>query len=210
MPTTKSEFIISCTRQLLKDDISVFLHQKQSVETYGGWFDGDENKEFVVALKNPMGFEIFIHEYCHYLQWKNDKPLWNQSMDTYDTLFNWIDQKESDYENSIGYSAFKTQDLDKSLHDIIVLEHDCEKRVLHLMTNNTVDGFDFDKYIRAANCYLFHYHINREIRKRPLSPIYKDEILKNMPNTFSKDVNYYLDKNNISSLMRETFLTEYN
>ena len=200
MPTTKSEFILSCTRQLLKDNISVFLHQKESINTYGGWFDGDDDKEFAVALKNSMGFEIFIHEYCHYLQWKYDKPLWNQSMNTYDTLFDWIDNTES---------SFTDEQLEQSLHDIIVLEHDCERKVLHLISHNPIEGFDSDKYIRAANCYLFHYHINRELRKRPLSPIYNDEVLKDMPNVFSKDVSYYLDKNNISAPMRQAFLIKY-
>jgi hypothetical protein len=121
-------------------------------------------------------------------------------MNTYDTLFDWIDNTES---------SFADEQLEQSLHDIIVLEHDCERKVLHLISHNPIEGFDSDKYIRAANCYLFHYHINRELRKRPLSPIYNDEVLKDMPNVFSKDVSYYLDKNNISALMRQAFLIKY-
>jgi len=201
MAITKSDFIVSCVRHLLEDNISVHLHQIESVDTYGGWFDGDENKEFVVALKNPLGFEIFIHEYCHYLQWKDNKCLWNSCMDYYDTLFYWIDNEE--YETN-------EDELAQSLHHIILLEHDCEKRVLELTKNGRlIRDLDMDRYRKAINAYLFHYHINRELRERPKTTIYTDKILQKMPKTFHKDVTYYLDKNNMSNLMKKTLLTKY-
>lgn len=198
---TKLNFITKCTRELLSNGFSVLIHRKKELDGYGGWFGAEDGeKELVVALDHDMGFEVFLHEYCHYLQWKNNRDLWNRSLLTYDTLFEWIDKPESNYTE---------QELDKSLHDILELEHDCENKALKLLHNNPIEGVSVDKYIRAVNAYLLHYHINRSLRKRPKNPIYSERVLSHMPNTFNTNLNYYLDSGNITEPMRLALLQEY-
>ena len=75
---TKSNLTIKIVRELLDQGFSVLLHNKENLDGYGGWFDA-EDKEFVVALKHHMGFEILLHEYCHFIQWKTDRKLWDKS-----------------------------------------------------------------------------------------------------------------------------------
>ena len=198
---TKLNFISKCTRELLSNGFSVLLHKKTNLNGYGGWFGAEEGeKELVVALDHHMGFETFLHEYCHYLQWKENRALWDRSLLTYDILFDWIEKPES---------VYTIEELDQSLHDILELEYDCENRALRLLKNNPIEDVDTDKYIRAVNAYLFHYHINRELRKRPKNPIYSDIILQNMPNILGSDLSYYLDSSNITNDMRIAFLQEY-
>jgi hypothetical protein len=198
---TKLNFITKCTRELLANGFSVLIHRKKELDGYGGWFGAEDGeRELVVALDHDMGFEVFLHEYCHYLQWKNNRDLWDRSLLTYDTLFEWIDKPESNYTD---------EELNQSLHDILELEHDCETKALKLLHNNPIEDVSVDKYIRAVNAYLLHYHINRSLRKRPKNPIYSDRVLSHMPNKFSANLAYYLDSGNITEPMRAALLQEY-
>ena len=207
---TKLNFISKCTRALLLSGFSVLLHKKTNLDGYGGWFGAEEGeKEFVVALDHHMGFETFVHEYCHYLQWKHDRALWNKSMSTYDILFDWINFPSLKYSEDIKDCTYTDDQIDQSLHDIIELEHDCEKKALKLLQNNPIEDVDLDKYVRAVNAYLFHYHINRALRRRPKNPIYSESVLFHMPNVFHADLNYYLDSGNITEPMKEALLREY-
>lgn len=198
---TKLNFIIKCTRELLANGCSVLLHKKKDLDGYGGWFGAEEGeKEFVVALDHDMGFEVFVHEYCHYLQWRDNRQLWDRSLTTYDILFDWIDKLDSTYSDA---------EVDQSLHDILEIEHDCETKALKLLKNNPIEGVDTDKYVRAVNAYLFHYHLNRKLRKRPKRPIYSERVLEAMPNFFGPNLEYYLNPSNITPLMESAFLPEY-
>lgn len=198
---TKLTFITKVVKELLSNGFSVFLHNKESIDGYGGWFGTDEGEEeFVVAMKHHMGFEILIHEYCHFLQWKTDRKFWDDSSEHYDILFDWISDPKLEVLES---------DLNKSLNTILNIEHDCEKRVLKLVANNPIENFDTDKYQRAVNAYLWSYHLNRELRKRPVRPIYSERVLVDMPNTFNKNLDYYLDSSNLTNDMRLALLQEY-
>lgn len=197
---SKLNFITKCTRELLSNGFSVLIHRKKELDGYGGWFGAEEGeKELVVALDHDMGFEVFLHEYCHYLQWKENRELWDKSLLTYDILFEWIDKPELTYTD---------EQINQSLNDIIELEHDCEGRALRLLKHNPIEGVDVDKYIRAVNAYLLHYHVNRSLRKRPKNPIYSKNVLAHMPNTFFS-LPYYLNNSNISDDMVNAFLQEY-
>lgn len=198
---TKLNFTSKIVKDLLKHGFSVFLHNKEHLDGYGGWFGTDiGEEEFVVAMKHHMSFEIMIHEYCHFLQWKYDREFWDNSSEHYDLLFDWISDQ-----NLVATE----EDLVKSLNTILSIEHDCEKRVLKLVQNNPIEDFDQDKYIRAVNAYLWSYHINKELRQRPKNPIYSKRVLEHMPNTFNTDLNFYLDKNNLPSLSKQVLLAEY-
>lgn len=198
---TKKEFLIKIVQELLDDNFSILLHRKDNLDGYGGWFGAEDGeREFVVALNNSMGFETALHEYCHYLQWKHDREIWEKSALTYDILFEWIDKPESNYTDD---------QLKISLYDIIELEYDCEKRALNLLTDYNIEDIDRDQYIRAVNAYLFHYHINLELRKRPKSPIYSNDVLVSMPIHFGPSLDYYLNKDNITDSMKMVFLPKY-
>ena len=199
---TKSSFTIKIVRELLRHNFSVLLYNLEQLEdSCGGWcWIDDEKREFAVAMKHHMGFEILIHEYCHFLQWKNDRKFWDSTLSTYDLLFDWIVDKES---------VVSEEDLEQSFRDIMSIEHDCEKRVLKLVKHNPIEDFDTDKYIRAVNAYLWSYHLNKELRQRPVNPIYSERVIPHMPDTFNENLSYYLDKNNMTQKIRDALLVEY-
>ena len=134
---TKKGFVVKVVRELLNHNFSVLLHNKTHLDGYGGWFGTDEGEEeFVVAMKHDMGFEILIHEYCHFLQWKTDRNFWDNSCEYYDVLFDWIANPTMEVDENT---------LQKSLETILSIEHDCETRVLKLIKNNPIEDFDVDK-----------------------------------------------------------------
>lgn len=201
---TKQSFILKVVRELLSHNFSVLLYNTEKLEDNCGgwcWIDEDENKkEFAVAMKHNMGFEILIHEYSHFLQWKTDRAFWDSTLKTYDVLFDWIADLTLEVDEL---------ELEQSLKDIISIEHDCEKRVLKMVKNNPIENFDTDKYIRASNAYIWSYHLNKELRKRPTNPIYSEKVLPYMPNIFNENVEYYLNSSNITKEMRSALLQEY-
>jgi hypothetical protein len=208
---TKSNLTIKIVRELLDHGFSVLLYNTEQLEdACGGWcWIDDDKKEFAVAMKHHMGFEILIHEYCHFLQWKTDRKLWDKSMETYDILFDWISYPSLVASTFIKDYKVTPEKLDQSLHDILEIEHDCEKRVLKIVKNCPIEDFDTDKYIRASNAYLWSYHLNRELRLRPKRPIYSERVLEHMPNIFNPDLSFYLDRHNLTDVIRQALLVEY-
>lgn len=199
---TKLDFTLKVIKELLSYNFSVLLYDSEQLEdSCGGWCWIDNDKrEFAVAMKHHMGFEILIHEYCHFLQWKNDRKFWDDSLSTYDVLFDWISDKDM---------IVDEKDLQQSLRSILSIEHDCEKRVLKLVQHNPIENFDTNKYKKAVNAYLWSYHLNKELRHRPNKPIYTERVLEAMPSEFNTNLEYYLDSANLSGLMRNALLVEY-
>lgn len=185
----KSEFWSLIVSELIAENFSVLLYNNEHLDGWGGWLDASlENKEFVVAMNHPLGFETALHEYCHFLQWKNNPKLWNKSETTYGILFDWIDNPESNY---------TTEELQESLHDILEIEHDCEKLALDFASMHNLENFDYNLYAQAANAYLWHYHINRIFRKKSPIPIYNTDITKYMSKNLNSDLSFYLDIKNL-------------
>jgi len=189
---TKEEFISGVVNELLEDKFSVFLHQKVKVEDCGGWFDCEE-KELTVALDNPMGFEILIHEYSHFQQWKHFKEWFLKHNGGVGILFGWLD--DTDYSDDI---------LDLAWRDTVALELHCEQLSLNLI--ETFDlPVDVDKYRRAANAYLLFYQFVRSKRLwSKKSPYNNDAILAAMPNEL-QTLDYYLDPSNVPDEVRAYF-----
>lgn len=198
---TKAEFTLKVVKHLLDNKFSVLLHNKDQIDGYGGWLETEEgSKELSVAMSHHMGFEILLHEYCHFLQYKNNRKFWDESAQYYDILFDWAGDKDLLVDDAT---------LDKSLKTILAIEHDCEKRALKLVSLNPIQDFDVTKYKKAANSYLWSYHLMRELRQRPKKPIYTEIILENAPSNFEPDLEFYLDTNNLGSEFKSTLLTGF-
>lgn len=188
-----NNFICKVTSELLDDDFSVLIHQKKNVNDCGGWFD-PYNREFVVSMKNKMGFEILIHEYCHYIQWKIRRRWFGNRAKACGIVFEWIDGKN-----------YSKKVLDKAFRDVLELELDCELNSIALIKSYKLD-VDIEKYVNASNAYLLFYQIVRKHRKwcRNGSP-YNSKIMKLMDSTH-KPLDYYLDINNITEKQQKEYL----
>lgn len=189
---TNREFIAKAVNNLIEDGFSIKLLMEKAIdEKYGGWFGSEKDeKEFVVAMKRDCAFEIFIHEYSHYLQWKHNRSFFNKKLKGCNILFDWLDGKK-----------YSEKVISKAVKDTIELEWDCEKKVLQLIKKYKLD-VDIDTYIRGANCYLFFYHTVHKLNKwtgngkSPYSPAMRKIVSNEL-----KELSYYLDKDNYDPIL---------
>jgi len=198
---TRKEFWQKIINDLLEDNFAIFLHKKHDINGWSGWCEaGEDGNEFVLALDHPLSFETAIHEYCHYLQWKHKPDLWQKVDSTYGVLIDWLEDSEINE---------TTESLNQSLHDIIMLEHDCESMTINFAVENCIEGFDVNKYVQATNLYLWHYHFNLKFRRRPTKAICSTDAVKKMSLVFDGDYRYYLDLNNLDSEKQRDIIKEY-
>jgi len=121
----------------------------------GGYCDGDK---IVVAKRGGLFLETLTHEFCHLQQAVEESPLW--AADLWNLKFDLLDFR--------------------SLYNLILLERDCELRVLEL--NKRFGFFGPSLYAQRANTYLFFYHYVFLKRKWRISTtIYKPELVSRMP-----------------------------
>lgn len=190
---TKDEFTGKIISELLDDNFSICVLQKRRINKCGGWFD-QAKMELKVAYKNKYGFEILIHEYCHYLQWKNDNKFFNEKVKEVGIVFDWLAGED--------YSNYK---INKAIRNTIELEWDCEKRALELIKSYKLP-VDVEVYIKTSNAYLLFYHIVESERKWSKKSPYNDKKILDLVSNERMDLDYYLNKDNITKELRERYL----
>ncbi len=126
-----------------------------------GWCDGEE---IVVATKNPLFQQVFVHEFSHMNQAVENSLLWKDDFIYWDLL----EQKK------LNCSNFD------SVMDVIALERDCESRALKYSKRWGL--FDNEIYAKNANLYLFYYQFTFLQNKwYDSTTIYHPYLLKEMP-----------------------------
>lgn len=168
---TNEEFVGIAIKNMLKSDISIkFTKRKKASKFDFNYFCADPPQpEFVVNyFKNRFQniFEIFIHEYCHFLQWKDKIPLWIECDVALEKFILFIENKR------------KTLSRDVIL-PIQYLELDCDKRVTKLIKKHNLK-IDTIKYIKESNAYILSYPHVLQTRKF-ITEIYKPDVLKHVP-----------------------------
>lgn len=177
--------------ELIDDDYSVFIHNKKMVDYCGGWFDSNK-REFVVAMKNRLGFEILIHEYSHYLQWKDRKRFYNKKLKSVEIVFNWIDGK-----------FFKKSIIEEAIREVIELEWDCEVNAMKKIISYDL-SVNLNEYAQAANAYLMFYQYILETRLWCKTSPYNPKIMSMMP-TSLQPLEYYQTSVNLTDKLRKEY-----
>jgi hypothetical protein len=175
-------FIQEKVLELVKDGIGVNFHNKRVIKdpdigVCSGFFDG-ESKSLQVAVKRPQSewIPIFIHEYSHYRQWKENCREWRNSDKIWDkiNLWSWLAEDEEYTPTQLKKCKLITQQL----------EQDCDKRAVAL-----IDEFGLpinrDLYIQSSNAYILFYNICVDQRKwYKKSPYSDSRINSQMPKKF--------------------------
>lgn len=189
---TKEEFMTGVVTTLIEDEFNVFLHAKENLEGCGGWFDC-QNRDFLACMSNKMGFEIFVHEYGHYIQWKHFNDFFSKYSNGGQILFGWLDG--NDYSDDI---------LDLGHRDSVILELDCETKAVQMIEDNELP-VDLDKYKRAANAYLLFYQFVRKNRKWAGKSVYNNEDIMDAMPTELQPLEYYMNPDSISDEVKAYF-----
>lgn len=171
------EFIQEKILELIQAGFSISLKKSKHVEGCNGFFC-DDPKEFAVAIGKPQKewLPIFVHEYSHFLQWKEKCPIWDESCEDWNhtNLWDWYD----------GIEEYTKDKLFRSTRLIQKLEQDCDKRALALIVQNDLP-FDPQVYIQKSNSYIWLYEISLRYRSWYKTAPYRDaDIISLMPTEF--------------------------
>lgn len=175
-------FLSEAIIDMLQHHVSLKLLNKNKIREvigkkvfrYNGYFD--EPPTFACAIGKPQKewLLIFIHEYCHFCQWKEKEPKYLK-----------VDKTKGmeDYDNWLAYKAeLSPQVVKKCTRVVQEMELDCEKRVVEIIQNYQLP-FDIKDYIKKANSYILFYNMVLKHRKwcKKKSPHEIQEIIDIMP-----------------------------
>jgi hypothetical protein len=154
----QSIYLQMAVKDLVEDKIDLHFSRTKKVDDCGGFFC-PESKELKVAIWNKFWFSIFIHEFNHYKQWKNNTRLWDASGD-----FNF-------FEDFNPRHVLQTQ----------LMEQECDKMVWKDIKKWGIE--DEDDHISLANAYHASY-VNMSHRKSwvKIAPYKIKDIVSRCPN----------------------------
>ena len=128
----QSLYLQQAIQELVEDKIDLHFSRSRKVEDCGGYFDF-ESKLLKVATWNKDWFSIFIHEYNHYKQWKNQTRMWTAVED-----INFFEDFPARY-------VLPTQ----------LMEQECDKMVWKDIKEWGIEGER--NHIKMANSYHISY-----------------------------------------------------
>lgn len=143
------------------------------------YMDANDNPIIKVAkggLKEYEWFGVLIHEYAHFLQWRDDTKIWN---------------KYCDYDITYSQILLKPEKYKKELLALMNLELDCEKRAYKIIKNNNL--FDYKEYAQNANSILYKYAFLYNYNKWPDDNRKYRKVQKICPTKLLDNVKDYLD-----------------
>ena len=130
-----------------------------------GYFD-ESTKRIVVALNHKKHEETFVHEFCHFMQYIEQAPVYTKVKDDF-----WWEMEANKWGIYTWDSMFST----------IALEHDCEKRAIHFGRKYNI--FNIKKYAQGMNAYMYFLQYVYMTNQWPQSTRLYDSKLPNiMPN----------------------------
>ena len=123
-----------------------------------GYFEGADSPEFACATGRPWEawFPIFVHEYCHFEQWRDRRDWWDS------LLFDGQEGLELAIEAWSGKIQATTTQIAYWCMTSAAAEIDCEKRVLKKISEHGLP-INVRNYAKKANSYIAYYYAMPEL-----------------------------------------------
>lgn len=170
---SNAEFLGIAIKNLLEKNINVSFVKRKYYSKYStySYFTIYPKKELIINYFKEdysLWFGDFLHEYCHFLQWKENLKKWNS-----------LDKDFAAFDAYI--SGGKRKPTRQNIINIQKLESNADRRVIHLVQKNKLD-LDVKDYIKNSNLYVFCYplFVKHQIFHYPC----QSDMIKYMPETF--------------------------
>jgi len=178
---TRAEFIAKATMHMVSKGVDVHLVSNKTVtltdkcEALGYYCD--EDKEFKCATGNSESFwfEVFVHEYCHFLQ-DIEGSFSHYPAEAWEDFQDWLDKR----------TKLTPDKVEEYLSYVRGVEVDCEKRVVKL-TNKYDLPIDTGLYIKKANIHGLIYTIAAKHRRWPKAAMSDPTLLSLVPKGFKRN-----------------------
>lgn len=167
--------------QLIAADVKITIQDTPQVSLDDGigcsGFFNSEPLEFAVAVGKPHEewLKIFIHEFAHFEQWRDDAVLFDKRSTDIGQLFAWVN----------GDIELDEPHLLQCRDSAIEIEYDCEVRVLAKIRHYALESIiNPQAYTRMANAYFnfYHYVVAERVWYKPgHEPYVIDEVWNHFP-----------------------------
>lgn len=146
-----------------------FVRKRYLPEGHSGEFNY-ETPHLKVATwkKEEVWFGVFIHEYCHFLQWKLQTKAWVAAEDSW--FLTWLED-----------NTMKIK-LEQDCYASQVMEQECDSMVLDIIKKYKLP-IDIDIYTQQANAYHIGYQAMKHQKAwfKKGSPYVATEVWQAMP-----------------------------
>ena len=162
-----------------------------------GEFESNCYPKISVATGKPFKrwFPILVHEYSHFLQWKDRKSIWyNKTCDTaYSKYFQLLDTPHVTSEELFNLQIWVQR-----------LEQDCDRRAVEIIEKYSLP-IDIKLYIRQSNSYIWYYNVVSELClwRSAKSPYDVSTIQENCPSSFIPESRYLKPSKKMVTLIKE-------
>lgn len=179
------QLVSDCLVSLCHNNVKIILSYKmpyiKEEDTYSkGYWDDSDNKNPVLACRVTENEQdwvpIFVHEYCHFLQWCEEPQIWKQSNQVNAHVMNDV----------ISNNPITLKQLDFCLNTTRDLELDCEVRTVKLFKEYKVP-INMKEYIKKANAYIFFHNHMKTYRSwwpKSCAPYENKKIVDACPSRF--------------------------
>jgi hypothetical protein len=179
-------FVTSAILEMLNQNVKISFIPK-TFNTEGSFLYG-KSRGPLLEIKNHARddsdesnwYELFLHEYCHFQQYYENKYIDAEDLSAENALQEWLE----------GDKSLSDKQIRSYVRRILASELDCERRVIRLVKKNRL-SVDTKEYIRSANAcllsYLFLNNKEKDIYKYHLWDV--DEIINLLPTKFLKSYN---------------------
>jgi len=171
-------FIGNAINEMISEGVSVEFTKRHRTGKFGYnfFYDGQHPRYgkkvlFKIHFYNNTleeNYGVFIHEFCHFRQWKDKIPLWDDARTANVIFDDWIQ----------GKTEFCTEE---EVRIVQRLELDCDKRVLDMITEYDLP-IDKDQYIKDSNGYILSYNVMFKTREFYITDAYSaPEVVIHVP-----------------------------
>jgi hypothetical protein len=143
------------------------------------YLDSKDNPVIKVAkggLNEEEWFGVLLHEYCHFMQWRDNSKYW-EGFCNYDVTYSQILLKPEKYKVALAA--------------LMELEINCERLAVKIIKNNNL--FDHKTYTQSANAILYKYAFLYNFNKWPEDSRTYKKVQDLAPNRILKSYKEYLD-----------------
>lgn len=147
----RDQFIGHAIHDMISKNVSInFCKYRKFGDRDCSYFSTNSNNklpEFKLIYrksdKDEM-FETFVHEYCHFLQWKNRVKIFQESDNSIYKFWKWLEK---------GSKKINI----KHVRIIQAMEMDCDKKAVSIIAKYDLP-VDIPRYIQKSNSYILSYN----------------------------------------------------
>lgn len=168
---THEQYLGKTLAEMISSGVTVQFNKRiyNSKHSYNFFDDEPRPKLHINYFDDELNdwFSVYVHEYCHFLQWKKEIKKWEPFGDHMSKVNLFLDGKR------------KTVKIEH-IRKVQELEMDCDRKAIKQIKKFKLK-IDLEDYIRTSNLYIYCHNFFPKYGKFFIP--FTDEMLQRMPKT---------------------------